>query len=187
MKRPAHHPGLFLLSAALLLLLPVSADAQRQGPRGPAAPADPVAAALERGEALGLSSDQVAALQGFRTEAEARTAAARALLEARRAEMPTPGQRPRPERRQERIAPDPELRDAMRLLQQERQAARELLNTTLTVDQMRRLQADLVTLRAPLRSPAFRAGFQAGVRSAQRPGLSRMPGWDLRRPRLERR
>lgn len=173
-------PRSLLLLAALPLLFPLSADAQRMGQPGAVMQVDPVAQALEHRDELELSAAQLAALNGFQADAAARTADARALVEASRAEMETRREamreQARGERRPDRLSPAPELRDALRLLQEERLAARELLNSTLTVDQMRRLQAELRSDRAemarveprgvrPVRAPGVRA---LGVRAPSR-------------------
>ena len=181
----------FLLLAAFPVLFPLSADAQRVGQRGPVNMVDPVAQALEHRDKLGLSADQLATLDRFRADAEARTAEARIRVEAWRAGMEARQEarqearrdarreamreEPRGERQQESLTPDPELRDAMRLLQEEHRSARELLNATLTVDQMRRLQAEV---RAELRGDradvarmAPRGMAPRGERQMRAPGV----------------
>jgi hypothetical protein len=177
-------PRNLLVLAALPLLFPLSADAQRMGQPGAGIPVDPVAQALEHRDALELSADQLAALNGFQADAAARTAEARARVEAWRAEMETRREavreQPQGERRQDRLTPDPELRDALRLLQEERLAARELLNSTLTVDQMRRLQAELRRDRGAMARMAprsVRPGRDTGIRApAARAPAARAPG-----------
>ncbi len=181
--------------ALAVLLLPSLALAQGPGPRGgmgggmgmPLAGADPVAVAIDEAEALGLSSEQTQRLRAFHTEAEARTAPARARLQPLMEEMQARREAMREGSAREgarRMGPgarmgggdeefrarmqDPEVRAAMETLTSARQEGMSLLQSTLTVEQMRNLQG-ILRDRAP-------EGATLGMRGAAPRGRIMAPG-----------
>jgi hypothetical protein len=144
---------------------------------------DPLETALEQAETLGLSVEQVTRLEGFHQVSQERTAQAREVVTRHHEEMRTRME----ERREEGTEPrmrrgprsggeamrsqmDPELREAMSLLRQERQNAQEELRAALTGEQFRALQQHLRGDRPGT------AGRRAPGAAMTRPDRMRAPG-----------
>jgi hypothetical protein len=180
--------GLFVL-CQMIALGPISVRAQDAPPadggdQGPlATPTLLVDLALEGREELQLTDDQAARLEAFRTASLDRSAGAREVIAVWREELiaqrealaDSAGLGPRERRRMLGAAarPTPEVREALRAVRDEVEAAMDELRATLTVDQM-----------SALREIA-RDEFPRLARGGPNRGLGLAPGFGPRsRPRL---
>lgn len=195
--RPQNRPSttLSIVFAATLLVTPSIVSAQAApapGPRGarggPGPAADLIEMSIQNADSLNLTTDQLTRLEDFRAQSLERTATARELVEAQRAQMEEeraqadsaasaePGAR-RGRRAGPRPEVTPEFRDAMQTLADERRAATEELRSTLTVTQMEELQqlarprgGRVADGRAGMRRPGVRGAPGGRFSPGKRPG-----------------
>ncbi len=200
-SRPRHRACLVLVLGLGTLIAYDPASAQRaQGPP-PGPREDLLELALDSSEAIGLTPEQRSRLEQFQAQSIDRTAAARALVEARRAELDARRDslralEGRPRGRAGGRIPGRELsdeeREALQLLREERRARFEELQATVTAQQMETIRDLARRRRSGVAGdrPRFRGrqdfrgrfqfrgapGFRDRLRFQSRPGLRVRPG-----------
>jgi hypothetical protein len=192
-------PVLFVLPVVVALgPIPVlaqgtpPADVGPQGPLG--TPTVLVDLALENGDELGLTADQAGRLEAFRAASMERTTEAREVIAAWREEIVAErdaladsadmGPRDRRRARSSVARPTAEVREALRAVRVEGEAAMDELRATLTVDQMSELRGLArdefpgLARRGPDGGRGMAPGFGPRAGPASRPGFG--PGFGPR-------